>query len=120
MYHPRVNSALQSFVESWNNHSLSSEGNLTPNQLFIRGALEQHMAPQQPHPTVNTSTTPPQSLDRVTVPRLKFQPCATLHRQLSSIDTMSPTSDFGCDTYMNVVDIVGLHLSPGCDECVEL
>lgn len=30
---------LASFIESWNNHSLSSEHNLTPNQLFTKGAL---------------------------------------------------------------------------------
>ena len=45
---PRINSALNDFVESWNNHSLSSEHNLTPNQLFIREAIEQNMMPQQP------------------------------------------------------------------------
>ena len=32
---PRINRDLDSFIECWNNHSLSTEGNLTPNQLFV-------------------------------------------------------------------------------------
>ena len=43
---PRINSVLTQFVESWNNHPLSSAHNLTPNQLFIRWAIEQNMMPQ--------------------------------------------------------------------------
>ena len=39
---PRINSVLTQFVESWNNHSQSSAHNLTPNQLFIRGVIEQY------------------------------------------------------------------------------
>ena len=27
--------ALNAFMESWNNHSFSTVGNLTPNQIFI-------------------------------------------------------------------------------------
>ena len=33
VYKLRINSALQSFVESWNNHSMSSEGSHTPVQM---------------------------------------------------------------------------------------
>lgn len=45
---PRINSTLERFIESWNNHSLSSENSLTPNQLFIRGAIQQNMTPVIP------------------------------------------------------------------------
>ena len=48
---PRINSALDSFVESWNNHPLSTSENLTPNQLFIQGALRQNMTPTFPTPS---------------------------------------------------------------------
>ena len=36
---PRINSALDSFLSGWNNHKLSTEGNRSPNQLFIQGML---------------------------------------------------------------------------------
>lgn len=35
-----INRALESFKRSWNNHKLSSEGNFTPQQLYIRGMFE--------------------------------------------------------------------------------
>ena len=45
---PRINSSLDSFIESWNNHRISTENNMTPNQLYIKGALEQNMTPRMP------------------------------------------------------------------------
>ena len=39
IYIPRVNRPLNSFVKSWNNHSLRTEHVHTPNQLFAAGAL---------------------------------------------------------------------------------
>jgi len=34
---PRLNKCLEEFCESWNQHNLSSEGNLSPCQLFFEG-----------------------------------------------------------------------------------
>lgn len=34
---PRLNAALRSFVETWNNHKLSTQQNRSPYQLYIRG-----------------------------------------------------------------------------------
>lgn len=36
-----INEALQSFIEGWNNHSVSTESNQTLNQLLIASLLEQ-------------------------------------------------------------------------------
>ena len=49
---PRIQQTLDSFVESWNNHCISTENNFTPNQLFIRGAIQYNMTPQHPTPPV--------------------------------------------------------------------
>ena len=35
VFQPRMNRCIEEFVGSWNNHSISTEGNLSPNQLFI-------------------------------------------------------------------------------------
>ena len=43
VYLKRINKSLDCFVESWNNHPVASARNMTPNQLFIQGALEQNM-----------------------------------------------------------------------------
>ena len=34
---PRINQNLEKFCESWNNHLLSKENNMSPNQLYIHG-----------------------------------------------------------------------------------
>ena len=34
---PRINHALKSFADGWNSHPLSSEGNRSPEQLWILG-----------------------------------------------------------------------------------
>ncbi|XP_019859042.1 PREDICTED: uncharacterized protein LOC109587245 [Amphimedon queenslandica] len=44
VYISRINMALTHFTNAWNNHPLSSEGNLTPDQLWISGLLRnQHV-----------------------------------------------------------------------------
>jgi AraC-like DNA-binding protein len=40
IFKPRINSTLRSFIECWNNHSISTEKNYTPNQLFVQGMIE--------------------------------------------------------------------------------
>lgn len=36
-YQPRINCQLTEFAEGWNNHPLSSEGNMSPAQLWLWG-----------------------------------------------------------------------------------
>ena len=36
---PRINAALKGFVDSWNNHPLSSEGGLSSMQLWVSGLM---------------------------------------------------------------------------------
>ena len=40
IFEPRINSHLQSFVQSWNNHPIRTAGNRTPNQLWICGLTQ--------------------------------------------------------------------------------
>lgn len=41
VYLPRINSALQSFLDAWNRHPMSSEGHLSPMQLWMSGLCRQ-------------------------------------------------------------------------------
>ena len=117
---PRINDTLQAFVESWNNHSLSSEHSYTPNQLFVRGAIRQNLLPHQPtppqggHQTVNPLFP---SVERVKVPRLKFIPCPHLKATLEArVDPHEDSTDFGSSLYLQCIRIVGRHLQT-CDSC---
>ena len=44
---PRINTSLKMFAAAWNNHPLSSEGNLSPNQLWIAGLARSHIQDDQ-------------------------------------------------------------------------
>ena len=118
VYLPRINSALEDFTESWNNHCLSSAESLTPNQLFIQGAIGLDQMPQQPRPTMTSQATPPATdHERVRIPRIGFQPCHALEIQLRAVDPLQVSTDFGCNIYKKVIDIVGTHLARGCIHC---
>lgn len=118
---PRINSALHSFIESWNNHPISTENNKTPNQLFIRGALEQNIAFQYPQPSRASISHPslPAASAPVEVLRSRFTPCAAVIALLTqNIIPLAQSDDFGYTLYCQTVDIVGGHLQAGCHHCV--
>ena len=116
IYLPRINASLATFVESWNNHPLSSERNMTPNQLFIRGALEQNTSITDPINTQHTVHTR-QAADTVDVSCNHFQPCASLELQLQLINPLFGGDYFSTEAYLLLINTVGAHLSSGCSTC---
>ena len=89
------------FIESWNNHPISTEHNQTPNQLFCQGIISQA---QEPHSTLTpTSSNHPISRDSVNVPSEKFQPCNALLTTLQSItvSVSADNQDNGITSYFN-------------------
>jgi hypothetical protein len=40
VYLPRISHSLDQFLNGWNVHPVSTENNLSPNQLWIRGLME--------------------------------------------------------------------------------
>ena len=113
---PRINLSLKSFMESWNNHPISTEHNHTPNQLFVEGALQQNVSGTPPLPSL-AGTNLPTSHDPVQVPRSSFAPCAVLKREIYHVNVLRDSSDFGMDLYHEIVRIVGQHLTHGCRNC---
>ena len=93
VFQPRINSALNAFMESWNNHSLSTVGNLTPNQIFIQGALEHNRFPHYPLTSQQQVRVLqlPQYSNPVEVPRTKFRACDRLKNTLLVTLTLSNT-----------------------------
>ena len=115
---PRIQKTLDSLMESWNNYCISTENNSTPNQLFIRGAIQYNMNPQLPiAPSTSADPLVCPANDRVTVPRIKFTACSQLIQQMSGqINPLDPDPDFGKGLFMNLVSIVGRHLV-ACSNC---
>ena len=118
VYKPRINSTLQSFVESWNNHSMSSEGNLTPTQLYIQGFIETNQFPVQPSAHFVGTSQQLSSEDHVQVARISFEPCAVLLLLLSVVDPLQPSNQFGRNIYLRTAEIVGGHLRSQCSTCI--
>ena len=121
VYKPRINHALQAFLESWNNHCISTEGGYTPYQLFIQGAIENNMFPVQLQPHGMNSQGGSSSLqvaaqDHIQVPRIGFQPCGLLCLLLSGINPLQESDCLGSDIYARVINVVGHHLQ-GCSDC---
>ena len=40
VFHPRINHAVESFTNSWNNHPLRTERNWSPNRIFNNGIID--------------------------------------------------------------------------------
>ncbi len=122
---PRLNKCVYDFQESWNNHGLSTEGNMTPYQLFAEGmrcatqlnmptSLSMlHVSTNSQYLTVNL----PAEDERVVVPTVSLTPCRGLLQQLRSIDPVQSCNDYGKELYSRTIHIVGQHLLPGCNEC---
>ena len=81
---PRINRTLSEFIDTWNNHPLSTARNLTPNQLFVRGVIEQNMAPEMPRIAQDIlGQHYPSGNAHIEVPRIQFSSCQSLRDELS-------------------------------------
>ena len=112
---PRINKHLEDFVESWNNHSLSTEHNQTPYQLMLLGMENQVTAHSESlNVAIDYGSSLPLHLNttqHVQVARSKFTPCSTLVDQLAAnINPLELSHDFGRALYSATYEIVGQHI----------
>ena len=115
VYLPLINKTLEEFMESWNNHPLSTEHNYTPTQLYCQGVLQFH--PFIPQSSNNSTHQIPSPHDIVTVSLDNFHPCVALTITLQAMSDNSLSIDMATLKYSQLTDIVGHHLSHGCDTC---
>ena len=119
---PMINKCLQDFQESWNNHTLSSEGNMTPYQLFAEGmnyAAELNMPAVMSVQAISQQPIQPDEQEEIVhVPKTLFSPCQTIfHHLQQSVNPLQHSSDQGKQLYRQTVTIVGQHLLSGCYTC---
>ena len=115
-----INHSLSSFVNSWNNHPLTTEHNQTPVQLFhIRYNLDSDSSDDnnvQPQSQQQSSTSL-QTTSHVSIPNLSYDPCLSLHTQVKVLISQASTQQ-ACDVYKQVVLAVGQHITGGCLQCM--
>ena len=120
---------LSSYLESTNVYmtfkqvGLSSEGNMTPHQLFAEGmswAIQLNMPTAASVSSIsqNTQANLPDESEAVQIPQVSFVPCQTLSHELhQSVNPLDPCSDYGKQLYSRTIYIVGQHLLTSCNEC---
>ncbi len=121
---PRISRCLSDFQESWNNHSLSSEGNMTPYQLFaegIKSATELNILTSTSVECVQSGEQDEvhvMSNEPVAVHEVAFSPCTSLVLQLQqTIYPLQSSPDNGKDLYLNKIRLIGGHLLTDCVHC---
>jgi len=121
---PEINRCLNEFVESWNQHCLSSEHNMTPEALFTLGLLDRQCT--EPNSTgfateddlsqINLSEYGMDDVTVVDIPPTPESVCTILHGQLSGLQGHVST-EFGRNLYLEAIQTVGRHIQDGCDDC---
>lgn len=118
---PRVNKCLAEFQGSWNNHSLSTEGNMSPLQLCVLGLVSSNQ-PANPAsivpPSFATINSNFDNFDSVEVPCNKFEPCDELiYIAKSAVNSTAQANNDGKTLYYTVIHLVGQHLQAHCSTC---
>lgn len=109
----RINKSLSDFAHSWNNHSISTEGSMTPLQLFHTGQCEDSNESESEN---DHQTALPSPADQVHVPTLHFLPCPNLTLQVQSILQLN-VNTYGPRLYRLTASLVGQHISENCSSC---
>ena len=125
---PRINRALQSFVEAWNLHPVRTERNWTPEQIWMNGMIDFRnrqlpavadvvegvesiddfewfgFDPQAPHPGDDGMST-------VVVDDVDIELPEDIVEQLSrDINPLAESNSFGIDLYVQVLEVLTSHI----------
>ena len=125
---PRINRALQSFVEAWNLHPVRTERNWTPEQISMNGMIDFRnrqlpavadvvegvesiddfkwfgFDPQAPHPGDDGMST-------VVVDDVDIELPEDIGEQLScDINPLAESNSFGIDLYVQVLEVLTSHI----------
>lgn len=115
---PRVNKSLTEFQGSWNNHPLSTEGNMSPLQLCVLGLVSSNQPANTGPPHFASVNSNFDNLDSVQVPCNKFEPCDELIGIVqSAVDPTAQANNDGKTLYYTVIHLVGQHLQARCSIC---
>ena len=122
VYLPRIRRALDIFREGWNHHSIRTESNLTPHQLYVQGTLSMHssglsaldfldevddMYGVDDVDDVEASVRGPET---VTVPEsILTVSDAVLQELAQRVNPLSASDNYGIDIYQEAVDMLTQH-----------
>lgn len=120
IYKPRINQALQQFVEAWNNHGVRTEHGHTPNQLFTAGSLQLQNAGlsaldffDQVDETygidqgLGVSTASDEDDEGIEIPSIDLGMTDDQIEELqSTVNPSAESNDFGVDLYAQTLQVI--------------
>lgn len=122
---PRINRNLDKFRGAWNNHKLSTEGQKTPNQLYILGMLQlfgseytavkeffEHDAIVPDEYGVEEPDVPEAYIEegnQVVVPVNRVQLTDLCLRELQEVDPLAQDTNHGISLYISAREIILRH-----------
>lgn len=116
VYVPRINRALNSFKESWNNHGLRTECNFSPSQRFVGGSLQLHQSgltavdffehvPDE-YGNVEEGSFAEEESD-VVVPNCRFELSVEQFEQLQvTVDPLTESNNYGIELYESTLQFI--------------
>ena len=116
IYKPKIQRSLDQFKEGWNHHSIRTEHNRTPHQLFVSGALmlqRSGLVALDFFETINDNygideagfaTIDNISSGTVDVSRVEFELSGEHYSQLAaSVDPLENSNNFGIELYQQTL-----------------
>ena len=111
VYVPRINASLDAFRSSWNNHSLSTETNMSPLQLYTAYSQGSSLFDETVDPLtyrIDSSesqySSDAEDAERVIVPQIEIPLSPYSLQQLhEEIDELQQCDDFGKQIYINTL-----------------
>ena len=113
IYLARINKSLFDFQQAWNNHSISTENNLSPLQMYTAYSQGSQLFDETIDPLTygvdSISGSDDEAEDEesvVVVPRIHIPLSTTSLQRLHSINPLENTNDFGKQLYTNTVHLL--------------
>ena len=96
LYVPKINNALQMFVEGWNNHAVTTEHSMTPACMFTTGTLMTGRGLTAPNDISSLAEVVDPATEHVNVPTTN---CPLNPEQVDMLDRFTETSSCDDDNY---------------------
>ena len=110
---PRINRHLKLFTDSWNEHPMRTESNMTPTQKWIHGSFLYNHSNDDVSPDFGIDWTGPMPSRRysgyengvVEIPEVRYHATEVEEQYLAeNVDPIAPSDNFGCDIFIGAIE----------------
>ena len=106
---PRLNNSLHAWEMMWQNHSVRTERNKTPNQLWFLGQLrynpDEDLAPADDYYGIDYEGPIPSTSDDVVTEFASVLSSDQINAITTRVDIEGPSNSFGVDKFVEAINI---------------